>query len=185
MRANVIVGMLFLVQCFSTVAQEQTRAGKTNWYVGLDAHYLLSDMGNDTTGVAEFKLNGAGLRVGTYVQKQVGIELYGLFGVGDDQDVGIDLKLPSSVGLLGRVETPETEGGKLFILLGYGASELELQRSAASLPDRELYHGFVYGGGVEFRLGESNSFLNLQGLKYYDEGDISLTGLNLGLRYQF
>ncbi len=169
------------LSAFSVSAEE-----KEEFYVGLDAYYLLNSLGNSATGKAEFDLAGAGFRAGMYIEPQLGLELYAAQGVNEAEDIGIDINVESIAGILGRFESPEAEnGGKLYILLGYGMSELEMKRSASSLADRELYHGFVYGGGAEFRLGETNSFINIQGLRYYDEDDISLDGVSLGLRYGF
>lgn len=159
---------------------------KKNGYLGLDAYYLRNLIGNDLSGEGEFNLTAAGLRAGYYLERQIGVEVYGALGVGDSQELGIDMKMNSVAGILGRFESPETEDGfKLFILLGYGMAELEMQRSENSLPDRELYHSFVYGGGAEFRLGRSDSFINIQGLRHYDEEDLSLDGISLGFRQGF
>ncbi|KZY37750.1 MULTISPECIES: outer membrane beta-barrel protein [unclassified Oleiphilus] len=159
---------------------------KPKYYAGLDAHYLINTIGNEQSGEAEFDISGAGLRAGLYLEPQVGLEVYAAQGVTEGDDIGIDMSLVSSVGILGRFESPEAEnGGKLFILLGYGMSELEMTRSASSPVDRELYHGVVYGGGAEFRLGSSETFINIQGLRYYDEDHLSLDGVSLGLRQSF
>lgn len=157
-----------------------------DFYWGLDAQLLDNSIGDGSSGKASFSLTSVGLRAGFYIEPQLGLELYGALGVDDDRDVNIDMSVESVAGILGRFESRETdEGFKLFLLLGYGMAELEMQRTATALPDRELYHGFVYGGGAEFRLGGSDTHINIQGLRHYDEDDISLDGISLGIRQGF
>ena len=165
---------------------ESLAESRDGFYWGLDAQYLDNAIGGDSGGKASFSLGSAGLRAGFYLEPQLGLELYAAVGVEDDRDLGIDMGVESLAGILGRFESRETEEGfKLFLLLGYGMTELEMQRTTTTLPDRELYHGFVYGGGAEFRLGESDSFINIQGLRHYDEDDLSLDGISLGIRQGF
>lgn len=166
--------------CANSYAQE-----RSGYYIGFDANHIINELEASSVTKAEFGLASLGARVGFYIEPQVGLEFYGASGVSEDQDQGLSMQAVSSLGLLGRFESPESNGGKLYILLGYGASEIELQRSVTSLPDRELYHGFVYGGGFEFRIGNSANHVNIQGLKYYNEDNLSLSGVSLGLRHQF
>lgn len=153
-------------------------------YAGIDANYIFSGV---EEGDASAKFNPMALsgRVGAYMQKGVGIELYGMTG-NDDEDLDIDLGLSYMLGLATRFESPESEGGKIYILLGYGITELDMDRSGSGEPGKATFHGFSYGAGVEFRLGRSdNWFMNLQGVRYYAKDDIHIDGASLGLRYQF
>lgn len=173
--------LLMLAISLSSKAEGQGKA-----YISLDGHYLMNNVGNSVIGQAEFNPSLIGARAGVYLQPQVGLEIFGAMGVSDNKDIGIEMSAKSLAGVLARFESPEAEnGGKLFLSLGYGMTELEMTRTVSSTPDRELYHGFVYGGGVEFRLGESNTFINLQGLRYYHEDDFSIGGVSLGVRQIF
>jgi hypothetical protein len=153
-------------------------------YAGIDANYILSEI-EAGEAKAEFQPLALSGRLGTYIQKGVGIELYGMAGTEDD-DLDIDLGLNYMVGLAARFESPESEGGKIYFLLGYGITELDMDRSGTGEPGTATFHDFSYGGGVEFRLGSSeNLFMNLQAVRYYAQDDIQIDGASLGLRFQF
>jgi len=177
------IGLALLAQCFVASAQERA---SNDWYVGFDVNYISSDIGNEDIGEASFNPLGASLRIGKYLEPQVGIELYAMTGVSDHEDLDINLDVNYSLGIMGRFESPESEGGKLYILLGYGITELEMDRSETASPGKESFHGFNYGGGVEFCLGQGEKYYaNLQAVRYYDEDDLSIDGMSFGLRYRF
>ncbi|MFT5718210.1 MAG: hypothetical protein ACI9T7_002415 [Oleiphilaceae bacterium] len=153
-------------------------------YAGIDANYIFSEV-EEGDASAEFNPVALSGRFGAYIEKGVGIELYGMTGT-KDEDLDIDLSINYMVGLAARFETPESEGGKIYFLLGYGITELDMDRSGSGEPGTATFHDFSYGGGVEFRLGSSeNLFINLQGVRYYAQDDITIDGASLGLRLQF
>ena len=153
-------------------------------YAGIDANYILNDVG-ENSAEAEFRPLALSGRIGTYIEKGVGIELYGMTG-SKDEDLDLELTFSYMVGLAARFETPEPEGGKIYFLLGYGITELDMDRSGTGEPGSGTFHDFSYGGGVEFRLGRSdNLFINLQAVRYYAQDEIQIDGASLGLRFQF
>ena len=168
---------LLLLLSLSTVSSA------LDWYAGGGASYIQDKILN-----ASFKPAAVNGRIGAYVQQQVGIEVYGLMGVNPyDDDVNIDLTHNYSIGVLARLESPETEdGGKIYLLLGYAATELDMDRSGTGEPGKETFTGVAYGGGVEFNISDSNKYyVNLDVMSYYAKGDISIGSLNLGFRYRF
>mgnify|MGYP000754098558 CR=1 FL=1 len=154
-------------------------------YVGLDANYILSEVTVDDAS-AEFQPLALSGRIGAYIEPMVGLEFYGMTGAASDDDLDIDMDLSYTLGLAARFETPESEGGKIYFLLGYGITELDMDRSGTGEPGTATFHDFTYGGGVEFRLGGSDKlFINLQAVRYYAKDDIEIDGASLGLRYRF
>jgi len=171
-----LLAALLMSQCMSSYALDL--------YAGIDANYIFSEV-EEGDASAEFKPLALSGRIGAYIEKGVGIELYGMTGT-DDEDLDIDLGLSYMLGLAARFESPESEGGKIYFLLGYGITELDMDRSGSGEPGKATFHDFSYGGGVEFRLGGSeNLFINLQAVRYYAQDDIQIDGASLGLRYQF
>ena len=151
-----------------------------DYYTGVDATYLSSRVDS-----AKFNPIAVGGRLGVYLQPQLGLELHGMVGVDSDEDIDIELDLNRSVGLALRFETPEAQGGKIYFLFGYATSELEMQRSGTALPGAETFDGGTFGGGAEFRLGNSDrSFLNLQMIRYYQDKGITLDAISLGIRFR-
>jgi hypothetical protein len=177
-----LVGLALM---FTISATGYAQDGK-NFYFGMDAHYAKNSIGDQPADSEDFTMSALGIRAGAYIEPQLGIELYMAKGIESDEQSNIEMSLESVAGVVGRFESPETENGfKLYVLLGYGMTELEMQRKTTAVTDRELYHGFVYGGGGELRLGRSNSYLNVQGLRHYHDNGITLNGLSIGFRQGF
>jgi len=154
-------------------------------YAGVAANYIQSEVEVNSAS-AEFQPLALSGRIGAYIQPMVGIELYGMTGAAGDDDLDIDMDLSYTLGMAARFETPESEGGKIYFLLGYGITELDMDRSGTGEPGTATFHDFSYGGGVEFRLGGSDKlFINLQAMRYYAQDDIEINGASLGLRYRF
>jgi opacity protein-like surface antigen len=125
-------------------------------------------------------------RVGVYLQKQVGLEAYYGSGLSDDTQVNIDLSINTVAGVNFRFESPEKKGMKIFILLGYGMSEWDVDRSGTSEPGKVDFDDFSYGGGLEWRVGKSeNWFVNLRGQRFLNKDDLSLDTGSVGVRYAF
>lgn len=125
-------------------------------------------------------------RLGMYLQPQVGLEAYYASGINDDSQLDIDLEIKSIAGVNFRFESPESDGMKIFILLGYGMTEWDLDRSGTGNPGKVDFDDFSYGAGFEWRLGKSNNwFLNLRGQRFLNKNDLSLDTAGLGVRYVF
>lgn len=151
------------------------------FYGGLDANYISNEV-----GPAEFHPLAAGGRIGAYLEPGVGLELHAMTGVNDDKDIDIDSELSYTVGMAARFESPESEGGKIYFLLGYALSELDVSRSGTGKPGTVSFDDFSYGGGLEFRLGKTRKlYMNLQMVRFYSDNGIDLDAVSLGLRAGF
>jgi len=65
-------------------------------------------------------------------------------------------------------------------------TELDMNRSGTAAPGKEMYHGPAYGGGIEYRMGQSGKYyINIQALRYHNEDDFLIDGASLGLRYRY
>ena len=176
MMKKSLLAALLMSQCMPSYALD--------FYAGMDANYIFSEI-EEGDASAEFKPAALSGRLGAYIEPGVGIELYGMAGT-KVEDLNIDLSLNYMLGLAARFETPESEGGKIYFLLGYGITELDMDRSGSGTPGSATFHDFSYGGGVEFRLGGSEKlFINLQAIRYYAQDNIQIDGASLGLRFRF
>jgi len=150
-------------------------------YGELSAGYLMNDV--DQT---EFDSITTELRFGAYVQPQVGLELYAGTGLDDDKQIDIESGLSYMAGLAVRLESPESEGGKVFFLLGYGVTEIDVDRSGSGEPGKQSFDAVNYGLGAEFRLGNRNDlFLTVKGVRYYSKGGVGIDVAGLGIRAGF
>ena len=125
-------------------------------------------------------------RLGMYLQPQVGVEAYYASGLNDDTQLNIDLAIKNIAGINFRFESPEADGMKIMILLGYGMTEWDLDRSDTGEPGKVDFDDFSYGAGFEWRLGNSKKwFLNLRGQRFLHQDDLNLDTASLGVRYVF
>jgi hypothetical protein len=154
----------------------------TELYGEINTNYVFSKIEDE-------KFNPLALeaRFGFYLEQQVGLEAYYSMGINDDSQVGIDLTLNTTAGVNLRFESPETkEGMKVFILLGYGMTEWDVDRSGTGEPGKVDFDDFSYGGGLEWRLCNSkNWFINLHGQRFLNKNSLSLDTGSLGVRYAF
>ncbi len=125
-------------------------------------------------------------RLGMYLQQQVGIEAYVASGLSDDSQLDIDVSIKTIAGINFRFESPESDGMKIFILLGYGMTEWDVDRSGSGEPGSVDFDDFSYGAGFEWRLGKSEQwFINLRGQRFLNKNDLTLDLGSLGVRYVF
>lgn len=157
-------------------------ASATELYGEINTSYVFSKIGDE-------KFNPLALeaRIGIYLEQQVGLEAYYGSGLSDDSQVGIDLSLTTLAGINLRFESPETKDGmKIFVLLGYGMSEWDVDRSGTGEPGKVDFDDFSYGGGLEWRIGTSeNWFVNVRGQSFLNKDDLNLGTGSLGVRYAF
>ena len=157
-------------------------ASATELYGEINTHYTFAKIDDE-------KFNPVALeaRVGIYLEKQLGLEAYYGTGLTDDSQAGLDLELNTIAGVNLRFESPETKDHmKIFILLGYGMTEWDVDRSDTGSPGKVDFDDFNYGGGFEWRLGKSERwFWNIRGQRFLNKNDISLSSGSLGVRYAF
>lgn len=156
-------------------------ASATELYGEINSSYVLSKIEDET-----FNPLALEARVGFYLEQQVGLELYYGTGLSDDTEVGIELSLNSIAGVNLRFESPEAQGMKVFILLGYGMTEWDVDRSGTGEPGKVDFDDYNIGGGFEWRIGKSeNWFVNLRGERFLNKDNIRLNTGSLGVRYVF
>lgn len=156
-------------------------ASATELYGEINTVYVFSKVDSQ-----EFNPIALEARAGMYLEPQVGLEVYLGTGLSDDSQVDIDLSLSALAGVNLRFESPESKGMKVFILLGYGISEWDIDRSGTGEPGKVDFDDFSYGGGLEWRIGKSKHwFVNLRGQRFLNKDDLSLDSGSLGVRYAF
>jgi hypothetical protein len=157
-------------------------ASATELYGEINTSYVFSKIESE-------KFNPLALeaRFGFYLEQQVGLEVYYGAGLSDDSQVGIDLSLNTLAGVNLRFESPETKDRmKIFVLLGYGMSEWDVDRSGTGEPGKVDFDDFSYGGGFEWRIDKSkNWFMNVRGQSFLNRDDLNLSTGSLGVRYAF
>lgn len=176
-------GLLWLLSgaMLSSTALAEGSKHPTKFYGELGTGYSMIEA--DT---ASFNIPTLEARFGYYLQPQLGIELHALSGLGDDTTNDLSVELTSSVNLLARFETPERDGGKLFLLGGYGQTSLDIDRSGTGNPGKQNFKNGNFGAGVEFALGtERRWYVNAKWHRYYADGGVSIDVAGINLRMAF
>jgi outer membrane protein with beta-barrel domain len=158
------------------------QASSMDFYAEFAANAVLQKV-DDT----RFDLASTEVRGGAYVMPQIGLELFAGAGVVDDSKYDLTQSITQSYGIATRFESPMVDGTKAFILLGYAATELNLENDQGPAPGKEFFEGFSYGVGLEQQLFNKRSdwYLNGRWQSYYSSGDIDISVFGVGVRYQF
>jgi len=134
-----------------------------------------------------FTLGEAEFRAGVYVADLIAIEAYSGAGVISGSEKGMEQSLNSLYGAGLRLESPDRDDTKAFVLLGYSASELELTRkSSGETLANETFDGLSYGLGFEHRLSSGwPLYINARWQRHYAAGEIDIDAAGVALRYVF
>ncbi len=123
---------------------------------------------------------------GWYLQKQLALEFQASTGVKDSERVNIATALDYQLGLSLRFETPEVEGGQLYLLGGYGLTALDVDRNHSGRPGSLDYKGGTFGLGLQIRPEPSARYtVFLQGQRFFAKSGVSIDQLQLGVAYAF
>jgi hypothetical protein len=157
-------------------------ASATEFYAEFSANAISQEIAEE-----RFVLGSAELRGGAYVLRQIGVEVFAGTGLVDDEQFNLSQSVSYTYGIATRFESPMVDGTKAFILLGYAATELDLESDQGPAPGKELFEGFSYGVGLEKQLFNKRSawYLNGRWQSYYSSGDIDISVFGVGVRYQF
>lgn len=135
---------------------------------------------------AEFSPTAGELRAAFYLQPQVALEVYGGAGAGSDEDLGLDYEVNYFAGTALRLESPLRNDTQAFFLLGYGVTDVSLDRSNTGLPGDESFDGPTYGGGLEISPFRNKHLrLNVTVRRYYGDNGIDLDYGSFGFRVLF
>lgn len=133
-----------------------------------------------------FRMSAAEARVGAYVTKGLGVELHAAKGVGSDTVNAIEVELDYSTSIQARFETPEKDGGRLFMLLGYGQTSLDMNRSNTGKPGADDFKSGNFGGGAEYHFSKLPGLhLNIKWNRLYAQGGVEIDCTSLGLRFTY
>lgn len=135
---------------------------------------------------AEFAPSAGELRAAFYLQPQVALEVYAGAGAGSATDLDLDYKVNYFAGGALRLESPLRNDTQAFFLLGYGVSDINLNRSGTGQPGDETFDGPTYGGGLEISPFRNKHLrLNVTVRRYYGDNGIDLDYGSVGFRVLF
>lgn len=171
--------MLYTMLCALCFIAPATNAATP--YGGIGANYLRASI-SDT----RFAMASTEARLGVYLLPQIAVELHASTGILDSSEQDAELSLDYSANAYLRLESPERKNMKIYVLLGYGKSSLDLDRSDSGLPGSESFNAASYGLGFEFAVRRQQGlYLNLGWQRHYADGQIELDAAGLSLRMMF
>lgn len=109
---------------------------------------------------------------------------YGI-NASDDSYAGGDIEIDKLTALLLRMGgTTSYNGVRAYLLLGTSATEIKYTNVAT--PGETEFKGTTWGIGLEeFSQSVSNMAYVLEYVRYADDKDTKVTGISLGVRYNF
>lgn len=159
-------------------AQDMYKSGVGGLYAGVNYTFMNADF--DGAGDADVgTLSG---KVGVMATEYFGVEARAGFGVDDDRIggslVGLDAELDNFFGGYATFNMVNESPVTPYAVLGFTRVETELGNSQYDDSD------FSYGAGVNFAFAQNLS-ANLEYMRYYDDSDVTLDGIGLGMQVNF
>lgn len=165
-----------------SLAEDNTTMHQPSGYIqgGFNYHIVRVDS-------ERFNPLAAEARLGLYLEPQVAIEVQLAKGISEGDAIDVHTALDYQAGLYLRLESPEVNTGKLYVLAGYGITRLDIDRSQTGQPGASDFDGVAFGLGGQIRPFTQSPNLTLYGQasRYFSEDDVSIDGLSIGVRYEF
>lgn len=158
----------------SATAQDMYKSGMGGLYAGVN--YTFMDV--DYRGAASADVGTLSGKVGVMATDFLGVEARAGFGVDDDRVLGQKVKLDNFFGGYATINMANQSPVTPYAVLGFTRIEAEF----GSRSDDEL--DFSYGVGLNVELAQNLSG-NLEYMRYYDDSDITVDGIGLGLQMNF
>jgi len=155
-------------------AQDMYKSGVGGLYAGVNYTFMNADF----DGIADADVGTLSGKVGVMATEYFGVEARAGFGVDDDKIAGFDAKLDNFFGGYATFNMVNESPVTPYAVLGFTRVESELG------PYEEDDSDFSYGAGVNFAFAQNLS-ANLEYMRYYDDSDVTLDGIGLGMQINF
>ena len=155
-------------------AQDMYKSGVGGLYAG--ANYTF--MNGDYDGVGDADVGTLSGKVGVMATEYFGVEARAGFGV-DDDEIGLsEAKLDNFFGGYATFNMVNESPVTPYAVLGFTRIEAELGGWARDDSD------FSYGAGVNFAFAPNLS-ANLEYMRYYDDDELTVDGVGVGMQVNF
>ncbi len=161
----------------NAMAQDMYKSGVGGLYAGLNYTFMAMDVGNADADVDT--LSG---KVGVMATPFFGVEARAGFGVDDDRVAGTKIKLDNFYGGYATINLANESPVTPYAVIGFTRVELEASNFLGSASEDES--DVSYGIGVNVELAQNLSG-NLEYMRYYEDSDVTVDGLGLGLQLNF
>lgn len=155
-------------------AQDMYKSGVGGLYAGVNYTFMEADF----DGLAEADAGTLSGKVGVMATDFLGLEARAGFGVDDDRVRGIDVEIDNFFGGYATLNMVNESPVTPYAVVGF----TRIEASAGSVEDDDS--DFSYGAGLNVRLAQNLSG-NLEYMRYYDDNDVTVDGIGLGVQVNF
>ncbi|MBJ6137877.1 porin family protein [Marinobacter litoralis] len=159
-------------------AADMYKSGVGALYAGLNYTFMNLDFDGEDADVGT--LSG---KVGVMANEYVGFEARAGFGVNDDDIGGVaDVEVDNFFGGYATFNMVNESPVTPYAVIGFTRAELEVDTAFGSDSDDDS--DFSYGAGINFEMAQNVSG-NLEYMRYYDDDDVTVDGIGLGVQFNF
>nr|WP_297402255.1 porin family protein [uncultured Marinobacter sp.] len=176
-RSLVLVMTTSLASVGVAHGQDMYKSAVGGLYTGLNYSFVSLESGNDDADVGTLSA-----KVGVMATPFLGIEARGGFGVDDDRIGGVDYALDNFFGGYATFNLANESPLTPYAVLGFTRVEVEAESVFGTVTEDDS--DVSYGLGLNMAFAPNLSG-NLEYMRYYEEGDVSVDGLGLGVQLNF
>lgn len=158
-------------------AQDMYKSGIGGLYTGLNYSFVSLESGN-----ADADVGTLSAKVGVMATPFLGIEARGGFGVDDDRIGGVDYSLDNFFGGYATFNLVNESPVTPYAILGFTRVEIEAESFLGSATEDESDVSYGIGMNVAFAPNLSG---NLEYMRYYEDSDVEIDGLGVGIQFNF
>jgi len=139
-------------------------------YAGANLIFMDADW-----GFADASFSAISGRLGTSINENFSGEVRVALGLDDDKIGGVNVGLDSMIGGYLRAGIPVANNLFPYAVIGFTRTELDVDPGSSD-SDTDL----SYGIGVDLAL-DRNISLNIEYMEYYDDSDVDISGISIGI----
>ncbi|WP_322003298.1 outer membrane beta-barrel protein [Marinobacter alexandrii] len=173
--AVVLASGLFVASAAN--AQDMYKSGVGGVYTGLNYTFMSLDAGGDDADVGTLSA-----KAGVMATPFLGFEARGGFGVDDDRVRGIDYSVDNFFGGYATFNIVNESPVTPYAVLGFTRVEVEAEGPFNTVTDDDSDVSYGVGLNMEFARNVSG---NLEYMRYYDDDDVTVDGLGVGVQFNF
>lgn len=176
-RSLAVVFASGLAAAGTVSAQDMYKSGVGGLYTGLNYTFMNLESGN-----ADADVGTLSAKVGVMATPFLGIEARGGFGVDDDRIGGVDYSLDNFFGGYATFNLVNESPITPYAVLGFTRVEIEADSPFGTATEDETDVSYGIGMNMEFAPNLSG---NLEYMRYYEDSDVEIDGLGVGIQFNF
>ncbi|MDX1560470.1 MAG: porin family protein [Marinobacter sp.] len=176
-RSIAVIFATGLAAAGTASAQDMYKSGVGGLYTGLNYTFVSLESGN-----ADADVGTLSAKVGVMATPFLGIEARGGFGVDDDRIGRVDYSLDNFFGGYATFNLANQSPITPYAILGFTRVEIEASSFLGKATEDESDVSYGIGMNMEFAPNLSG---NLEYMRYYEDSDVEIDGLGVGIQFNF